>query len=369
MARLIPIPESHKMPVKRKILFLDRDGTLIEEPDDFQIDAYEKLRLVPGVIPSLLQLRDHGFEFVMVTNQDGLGTDSHPQEKFEGPHTLMMNVFESQGISFSAVHIDPSLPEDNSPNRKPGLGMVLDYLKSGDLDLGNSYVIGDRDSDLELAQNMGIAGLKVGPDDLSWSDIAQCITARPRTATVIRETNETQIEVFVDLDSPDRFTEIETGIGFFDHMLEQVGKHGGFSLRVRCQGDLHIDAHHTVEDVGLAIGMALDEALGDRLGIGRYGFLLAMDESQANVAIDLSGRPAYVQVGEFTTDRIGELPTEMFEHFFQSLSQTLRAAIQIEFRGDNNHHMAESMFKGVGRSLRPALARAGNELPSTKGVL
>ncbi|MDG2015273.1 MAG: imidazoleglycerol-phosphate dehydratase HisB, partial [Pirellulaceae bacterium] len=197
----------------------------------------------------------------------------------------------------------------------------------------------------------------------------QCITEQPRTATVIRETNETQIEVFVDLDSADRFTEIETGIGFFDHMLEQVGKHGGFSLKVRCQGDLHIDPHHTVEDVGLAFGMALDEALGDRLGIGRYGFLLAMDEAQANVAIDLSGRPAYVQVGAFTTDRIGELPTEMFEHFFQSFSQMLRAAIQIEFRGDNNHHMAESMFKGVGRALRPALARAGNELPSTKGVL
>ncbi len=357
------------MPVKRKILFLDRDGTLIEEPEDFQIDAYEKLRFLPHVIPALLALRDHGYEFVMVTNQDGLGTDSHPLANFEGPHELMMRVFESQGISFAAVHIDPSFPTEKSANRKPELGMVLDYLKSGDLDLNRSYVIGDRDSDLELAQNMGIAGLKVGPEDLRWPEIVQCITEQPRTATVIRETNETQIEVLVDLDSADRFTEIETGIGFFDHMLEQVGKHGGFSLKVRCQGDLHIDPHHTVEDVGLAFGMALDEALGDRLGIGRYGFLLAMDEAQANVAIDLSGRPAYVQVGAFTTDRIGELPTEMFEHFFQSFSQMLRAAIQIEFRGDNNHHMAESMFKGVGRALRPALARAGNELPSTKGVL
>ena len=357
------------MPVKRKILFLDRDGTLIEEPEDFQIDAYEKLRFLPHVIPALLALRDHGYEFVMVTNQDGLGTDSHPLANFEGPHELMMRVFESQGISFAAVHIDPSFPKEKSANRKPELGMVLDYLKSGDLDLNRSYVIGDRDSDLELAQNMGIAGLKVGPEDLRWPEIVQCITEQPRTATVIRETNETQIEVLVDLDSADRFTEIETSIGFFDHMLEQVGKHGGFSLKVRCQGDLHIDPHHTVEDVGLAFGMALDEALGDRLGIGRYGFLLAMDEAQANVAIDLSGRPAYVQVGAFTTDRIGELPTEMFEHFFQSFSQMLRAAIQIEFRGDNNHHMAESMFKGVGRALRPALARAGNELPSTKGVL
>jgi imidazoleglycerol-phosphate dehydratase/histidinol-phosphatase len=354
---------------KRKILFLDRDGTLIHEPEDEQVDAFEKLVFVDDVIPSLLKLRDHGFEFVMVTNQDGLGTDSHPVKNFEGPHNLMMSVFETQGIDFSGVHIDPSFPHDNSPNRKPETGMVLEYLKSGDLDLANSYVIGDRDSDLQLAQNMGIAGLKIGKDDLTWPEITQLIIQRPRSAHVVRNTRETRIEVFVDLDPEDRFDDIRTGIGFFDHMLEQLGKHGGFSLQIRCEGDLQVDTHHTIEDVALALGQALDEALGDRHGIGRYGFLLAMDEARSNVAIDLSGRPVYVQTGEFTTDRIGQMPTEMFRHFFQSLSQTLRAAIHIEFRGQNNHHMAESMFKGVGRALRPALARSGSELPSTKGVL
>ena len=354
---------------KRKVLFIDRDGTLIKEPADEQIDAFEKLVFVEDVIPALLQLRDHGFEFVMVTNQDGLGTESFPQESFDGPHQLMMGVFHSQGIGFADVRIDPSFPHQDSPNRKPELGMVLDFLKSGALDLANCFVIGDRDSDLQLAANMGVAGLKIGPEDLSWPEIAQMIVQRPRSATVIRETNETQIEAFVNLDDPRRHDDIQTGIGFFDHMLEQLSKHGGFTLRLQCRGDLHIDMHHTMEDVALTLGKALDEALGDRQGIGRYGFVLAMDEAQSNVAIDLSGRPVYVQRGKFTTDRIGDMPTEMFPHFFQSLAQSLRAAIQIEFRGVNNHHMAESMFKGVGRALRPALARSGTELPSTKGVL
>jgi len=354
---------------KRKILFIDRDGTLIKEPEDEQIDSFEKLEFVEDVIPSLLDLKNHGFEFVMITNQDGLGTDSYPEEDFAGPHELMMSVFQSQGIHFSDVHIDKSFPHENSPNRKPEPGMVLDYLKSGTLDLANSYVIGDRDSDIQLAQRMGISGLKIGSEELTWPQIVQEIIERPRSASIERNTNETRISVFVNLDDLNRFDDIQTGIGFFDHMLEQLSKHGGFSLRVRCQGDLHIDAHHTIEDVGLAIGKALDEALGDRRGIGRYGFLLAMDEAQSNVAIDLSGRPTYVQYGDFTTDMVGEMPTEMFAHFFQSLSQTLRAAIQIEFRGENNHHKAESMFKGVGRALRPALVRVDSELPSTKGVL
>ena len=357
------------MTSKRKILFIDRDGTLIKEPEDEQIDSFEKLDLVDDVVPALLRLRDHGFEFVMITNQDGLGTDSFPIEDFQGPHELMMRIFSSQGIRFSSVHIDRSFPHENSPNRKPELGMVLDYLKSGNLDLENSYVIGDRDSDIELANNMGIVGLKIGTDQFSWPEIVRHVVTRPRSASIERNTNETKISVFVDLDDENRYDDIATGIGFFDHMLQQISKHAGFSLRLSCQGDLHIDAHHTIEDVGLAMGTALDQALGDRRGIGRYGFLLAMDEAQANVAIDLSGRPAYVQVGDFTVERIGEMPTEMFGHFFQSLSQTLRAAIQIEFRGDNNHHKAETMFKGFGRALRPALERIGNELPSTKGVL
>ena len=281
------------MSSKKKILFIDRDGTLIREPEDEQIDSFEKLGLLNGVIPALLSLREHGFRFVMVTNQDGLGTDSYPMADFEGPHRLMMHVFESQGIGFDAVHIDDSFPHQNSPNRKPELGMVIDYLKSGNLDLENSYVIGDRESDIQLARNMGITGIRIGhgPEDLAWPEIARQIIQRPRSASVERRTNETNISVFVDLDDPKRFDQIQTGIGFFDHMLEQLSKHGGFSLRLTCKGDLHIDPHHTIEDVGLALGTALDKALGDRHGIGRYGFLLAMDEAQSNVAVDLSGRP------------------------------------------------------------------------------
>ncbi len=354
---------------KRKILFIDRDGTIIHEPPDQQIDRYDKLRFVDHVIPALLQLRDHGYEFVMVSNQDGLGTDRFPTADFEGPHRLMQQVLNSQGIHFSAELIDPSLPDEGSPNRKPGLGMVLKYLQSGRLDLQNSYVIGDRDSDMQLAENMGISGLRIGDPGLTWKAICEHIVTRPRSAVIRRKTSETDIVGRVQLDCPEPALVIGTGLGFLDHMLEQLAKHGGFSLQLNCRGDLHVDPHHTIEDVALAIGGGLDQALGDRRGIGRYGFLLAMDESQANVAIDLSGRPVYVQRGEFTTDRIGDFPTEMVRHFFQSLSQSLRAAIHIEFRGENNHHMCEAVFKGVGRALRPALARSGSELPTTKGVL
>ncbi len=353
---------------KRKILFIDRDGTIIHEPEDQQIDRFEKLRLVDNVIPALLKLRDHGYEFVLVSNQDGLGTERFPQSAFDGPHQLMMQILDSQGIRFVAELIDPSLPGDGSPNRKPEIGMVLDYLKSGTLDLQHSYVIGDRETDVQLAQNMGIQSLRIGPQ-LGWSEICERIVRQPRTAIIRRKTNETDIVGRIELDRPKPKNVIGTGIGFFDHMLEQLARHGGFSLQLNCRGDLHVDLHHTIEDVALAIGAGIDQALGDRRGIGRYGFLLAMDESRANVAIDLSGRPIYVQDGEFTTDRIGDLPTEMVGHFFQSLSQSLRAAIQIEFRGHNNHHMCEAIFKGVGRALRPALARCGNELPTTKGVL
>ncbi len=355
---------------RRKILFIDRDGTIICEPPDEQIDCFEKLRFVDGVIPALVRLLDHGYELVMVSNQDGLGTASFPRESFEGPHRLMLQVLNSQGVHFFAEHIDASFPADSSPNRKPGLGMVLEYLKSGELDMSQSCVIGDRESDMQLASGMGIAGFRVGEGHWSWRELAERMIDRPRVATVARTTRETSIETTVNLDSRPVTTEIETGIGFFDHMLEQLAVHGGFSLVVRCTGDLHIDAHHTIEDTALVIGRALDEALGDRRGIGRYGFLLAMDESQASVAIDLSGRPAHVQRGKFTTDRIGEFPAEMVAHFFQSLSQTLRAAIHVEFRGENNHHMCEAIFKGVGRALQAAVCRTGQSTtPSTKGVL
>jgi imidazoleglycerol-phosphate dehydratase / histidinol-phosphatase len=357
------------MSARRRILFIDRDGTIIHEPPDEQIDSYEKLRFVDNVVPSLIRLRDAGYEFVMVSNQDGLGTASFPEATFTGPHGLMLQILNSQGIHFSAEHIDRSLPADNSPGRKPAIGMLLDYLKSGNLDLENSFVIGDRDSDIQLAVNMGIGGLRIEHGSFGWREIVEHLIDRPRVANVKRTTNETAIDVYVNLDSRPVEFSANTGIGFFDHMLEQLSKHGGFGLKIQCTGDLHVDPHHTIEDVAIAIGGALDQALGDRRGIGRYGFLLAMDESQANVAVDLSGRPVYVQNGKFTTDRIGEFPTEMIFHFFQSLSQSLRAAIHVEFRGENNHHMCEAIFKGVGRALRPALLRSGLELPSTKGLL
>ena len=352
---------------KRRILFIDRDGTLIIEPEDFQIDSLEKLELLDGVIPALLDLKKAGYEFVMVSNQDGLGTDSYPEEDFRIPHEKMLHLFESQGITFSAQHIDPHFEEDGSPNRKPGIGMVLDYLKSGELDLEDSWVIGDRETDLQMAENMGIGGIRCGPDGDPWADIAHRLVTRPRTAEVVRRTNETNIRVFVDLES--NGTDIATGIGFFDHMLDQLASHGGFKLQLSCQGDLEIDEHHTVEDCALALGEALRQALGDRRGIGRYGFVLPMDESLATVAVDLSGRPALGFQAEFGRESVGELSTEMVRHFFASLSQSLGAALHLEVTGENTHHMIEGLFKGCGRALRPALARDGDTIPSTKGLL
>lgn len=354
---------------QRKILFIDRDGCLIEEPADEQIDAYEKFRLMPGVIPALLKLKDAGFRFVMVSNQDGLGTESFPQAQFEGPQNLLLQILESQGITFDAVHIDPSRPEDQSPNRKPGVGMLLDYLRDPGLDRTQSAVIGDRETDLQLAANMGLKGYRIGGDGLDWPAIATALLATPRTGKIERKTNETGIRVAVNLDTP-KPIRIQTGIGFFDHMLEQIAAHGGFSLDLHCDGDLHVDEHHTVEDCALALGSALDQALGDRVGVGRYGFVLPMDESLARVAVDLSGRPVFVLHGEFPRESVGGLHTEMVSHFFASLAQTLRCAIHIELTGDNTHHLVEACFKGVGRALRPALSRGVTAgVPSTKGLL
>ncbi len=353
---------------KRRILFLDRDGTLIIEPEDFQIDSLEKLELVEAVIPALLKLKAAGYEFVIVSNQDGLGTPSNPLEHFQPAHDKMLSLFASQGISFVAEHIDPHFESDNSPNRKPGIGMLLDYLKSGELDMQDSWVIGDRITDIQLAENMGIGGIRCGPDGQHWDEIAHQLCNRPRRALVERHTNETRIRVELDLDASGG-NQITTGIGFFDHMLDQVAAHGGFRLKLDCQGDLEIDEHHTVEDCALALGQALDKALGDRRGIGRYGFVLPMDESLAEVAIDLSGRPAFEFEARFQRDTVGDLSTEMVRHFFASLSQSLRCAMHLKVRGENTHHMIEGLFKGAGRALRPALARQGSELPSTKGVL
>jgi len=353
---------------KRRILFLDRDGTLIIEPEDMQIDSLEKLELVEGVIPALLKLKARGYEFVIVSNQDGLGTPSNPVEDFQPPHDKMLSLFSSQGINFVAEHIDPHFENDASPDRKPGIGMVLDYLKSGELDLDDSWVIGDRLTDLQLAENMGIGGIRCGPDGDEWDVIAHRLCTRPRRAQVQRDTNETRIRVEVDLDASGG-NEISTGIGFFDHMLDQIAAHGNFSLLLNCEGDLEIDEHHTVEDCALAIGQALDKALGDRRGIGRYGFVLPMDESLAEVAIDLSGRPVIKFTADFPRDMVGEMSTEMVQHFFASLSQSLRCALHMKVSGENTHHMVEGLFKGAGRALRPALARQGTDLPSTKGTL
>ena len=353
---------------KRRILFLDRDGTLIIEPEDKQIDSLEKLELVDDVIPALLKLKNAGYEFVIVSNQDGLGTASNPFEDFQAPHDKMLALFSSQGIDFAAEHIDPHFENEGSPDRKPGIGMVLEYLKSGELDLEDSWVIGDRETDLQLAENMGIGGIRCGPDGEAWLEIARRLCTQPRQASVQRDTNETQIRVEVDLDAHGG-SEISTGIGFFDHMLDQIAAHGGFRLLLNCKGDLEIDEHHTVEDCALALGQALDKALGQRRGIGRYGFVLPMDESLAEVAIDLSGRPAFEFAADFPRDMVGGMSTEMVSHFFASLSQSLRCALHLKVSGENTHHMVEGLFKGVGRALRPALARQGTDLPSTKGVL
>jgi len=352
----------------RKILFVDRDGTLIEEPADEQVDSLDKLRLVPGVIPALLRLLQAGYELVLVSNQDGLGTDAFPEAEFRVVHDKMLDILRSQGIEFSAEHIDSTLPGDNAATRKPGIGMLLEYLRAGDLDFERSAVVGDRDTDLELAANLGLPGYRLDAGT-GWDTIAHRILDAPRRATVHRETRETAIRVAVDLDA-DQPIAMATGIGFFDHMLEQLALHGGFAAEVRSRGDLHVDDHHSVEDTALALGEALDRALGDRRGIGRYGFVLPMDEALAHAAVDLSGRPWLELTGELPRTTIGGLSTEMVEHFFHSLSQSLRAAIHIEIRGRNSHHMVEAMFKGLGRALRPALARnAGAGLPSSKGVL
>lgn len=352
----------------RKILFVDRDGCLIEEPADEQVDSFDKFRLMPGVIPALLKLKAAGYRFVLVSNQDGLGTDAFPSEHFEGPHRLLMQILASQGIEFEAEHIDPSLPADNSPNRKPGVGMLLEYLRDPNLDRQRSAVVGDRETDLQLAGNMGLKGYRVGPEGMGWNELAAALVDAPRTARVSRTTNETAIEVEVNLDQAAPAA-VDTGIGFFDHMLDQLAAHGGFALRLGCRGDLHIDEHHTVEDCALALGEALDRALGDRHGIGRYGFTLPMDESLADVAVDLSGRPAFVFEGEYPRESVGGLHTEMVRHFFASLAQALRCAIHIRVTGDNTHHMVEACFKGLGRALRPALARGEGGMPSTKGIL
>jgi imidazoleglycerol-phosphate dehydratase/histidinol-phosphatase len=307
----------------------------------------------------------------MITNQDGLGTDAFPQADFDAPHTLMMSLFESQGISFDEVFICPHLPDEQCECRKPRTGLLTRYLAANDIDLSSSAVIGDRETDLRLAERIGVEGILVnckGENVRTWPEIVEKLCYSDRTATIERNTNETRIRAAVNLDTSGS-AKVSTGIGFYDHMLEQIAKHGGFSLELTCDGDLGVDEHHTVEDTAICLGTALREALGNKYGVGRYGFLLPMDESEAKVSLDLSGRAAFEFNGKFPRDNVGELPTEMVEHFFRSLSESLPAALHIEIKGKNTHHMIEACFKSVGRTLRQAIARTGTELPSTKGTL
>jgi imidazoleglycerol-phosphate dehydratase/histidinol-phosphatase len=355
--------------VSKKILFLDRDGTLITEPADYQIDRLHKFFLEPEVIPALRRLRDAGYTFVMVTNQDGLGTPSFREEEFRPLQELLLNLCASQGITFEAVRICPHTAADRCDCRKPKPGLVLDYLRDTAWDRTRSVVIGDRQTDLELAECLGIRGLRYNRATLGWTEIARQLIDSPRRATVQRKTNETNIVVSLDLDTPGP-AKLDTGLGFFDHMLEQIARNAGLGLQVTCAGDLHIDEHHTVEDVGLALGQALKEALGDKRGIGRYGFTLPMDEARATAALDLSGRPWFVFEGKFPRENVGELPSELVPHFFQSLSTTLGATLHLTVQGENTHHMIEALFKVFGRALRAAIARGpGSDVPSTKGVL
>ena len=355
----------------RRIVFLDRDGTLNQETADEQIDSLDKIRLVPGVVPALLALKQAGFAFVMVTNQDGLGTPSFPREHFETAHRFILELLASQGIEFEAVCICPHFKRDECECRKPGIGMVKEFLAANPIDKSRSYMIGDRDTDLAFAENLGVQGLRIrvdGSAEETWPSIARRILEQARRARVHRKTKETDIHVDVDL-SREGPSSIATGLGFFDHMLEQIARHGGFALDLQCKGDLHIDEHHTVEDCALALGTAVRQALGDKRGIARYGFLLAMDEAEAQVALDISGRPFFVWEGHFNRERIGELPTELVPHFFRSFAETLGAALHITVRGENSHHMVESCFNGVGRALRQAIRLEGGDLPSTKGSL
>ena len=379
------------MKAGKRALFIDRDGTLVEEPPvDYQLDSLEKLAFVPKVMRALYFIRKQlDFEFVMVSNQDGLGTTSFPEETFWPAHNLMLKTLAGEGITFDDILIDPSLPEEQSPNRKPRLGMLGRYL-TGEYDLANSYVIGDRLTDMELAYNLGAKGIWLHPHDEvaeqalaayavplqpvfisdDWDRISEFLFAGERRAVVRRTTKETDILVDWNLDGTGK-TDIHTGLGFFDHMLEQIGKHSGTDLTIRVTGDLEVDEHHTIEDTALALGEALGKALGDKRGIERYGYCLPMDDCLCRVALDFGGRPWLVWEAEFHREKVGDMPTEMFLHFFKSLSDAARMNLNIHAEGTNEHHKIEGIFKALARSIKMAIRRDiyRYELPSTKGAL
>ena len=353
----------------KQILFIDRDGTILVEPEDEQIDSFEKFQFVPGVIRNLHFIRTHlDFEFVMVSNQDGLGTDSYPEDTFWPTHNLMLQTLKGEGVEFDDILIDRSFPEDNLPTRKPGTGMLTKYMQ-GNYDLENSYVIGDRETDAKLAENLGCKSLILS-DELDWNRIAEILFAGERTASVRRTTKETDIDISLCLDGTGK-SDISTGLGFFDHMLEQIAKHGSIDLKIHVKGDLNVDEHHTIEDTGIALGECIGKALGDKRGIERYGYTLPMDDCLCSVALDFGGRPWLVWDAEFHRERVGDMPTEMFLHFFKSFSDAARMNLNIKAEGENEHHKIEGIFKALARSLKMAVKRDiyKYQLPSSKGML
>ncbi|MFY7813583.1 MAG: bifunctional histidinol-phosphatase/imidazoleglycerol-phosphate dehydratase HisB [Chryseobacterium taeanense] len=362
----------------KKVLFIDRDGTLIIEPEDFQIDTLEKLEFYPGVFQNLSKIvREFDYELVMVTNQDGLGTESFPMEDFILPHEKMLKAFENEGIVFQDILIDKSFEYENLPTRKPGTGMLNQYIY-GNYDLENSFVIGDRITDIQLAKNLGAKAIFISDSEnteaelttTKWEDIYQYLKQIPRKAKVFRKTNETEIEVEIDLDGKGK-SDISTGLHFFDHMLEQISKHGNLNLEIKVKGDLHVDEHHTIEDVGIVLGEAVFKALGNKKGIERYGFLLPMDDCLAQVAVDFGGRPWLMWEADFQREKIGDVPTEMFFHFFKSFTDSAKCNLNIKAEGDNEHHKIEAVFKAFAKAIKMAVRQTDNNftIPSTKGSL
>lgn len=353
----------------KKALFIDRDGTIIKEPADEQVDSFEKLEFVPGAISALRQIaRKTDYELIMVSNQDGLGTDSFPEETFWPVHNFIIQTLRGEGVDFKAQHIDRSFPADGLPTRKPGIAMLTDYMK-GDYDLTNSFVIGDRSTDRQLADNLGAKALILG-ETMDWPKIEQIVIGGLRIADLKRKTKETDIHIKMNLDGTGE-ADISTGIGFFDHMLEQIARHATIDLDVKVSGDLNVDEHHTIEDTAIVLGQCLDSALGDKRGLQRYGFCLPMDDCLCQTAMDLGGRPWLVWEAEFRREKIGDMPTEMFMHFFKSLSDNARMNLNIKADGQNEHHKIEGIFKSFARTLRMALNRDTEhfQLPSSKGVL